>query len=120
MKVMIRRGALKFIHSPADPDQLFDLTRDPGERTNLAANPAHAPIVAAFRAEVARRWRLDDIDAAVRASQRRRRVVAEALAAGETTAWDFQPFKDAAKSYVRNTIALDDLEAMARFPRVAP
>ena len=34
--VMIRRGPFKFIHSPADPDQLFDLSRDPGERDNLA------------------------------------------------------------------------------------
>ena len=118
--VMIRRGPHKFIASPADPDQLYDLTSDPGERANLAADPALAPTVAAFRAEVARRWRLDVLDAEVRASQRRRRVVADALSKGEPTAWDFQPFRDASKSYVRNTIPLDDLEAMARFPRVSP
>jgi choline-sulfatase len=118
--VMIRRGPHKFIASPADPDQLYDLAKDPGERTNLAADPAQAGVVAALRAEVARRWRLDEIDAQVRASQRRRRVVADALAKGEATAWDFQPFRDASKSYVRNTIALDELEASARFPRVSP
>src|SRR6185437_2879523 len=28
--VMIRRGAEKFVHSPADPDQLYDLAGDPG------------------------------------------------------------------------------------------
>ena len=117
--VMIRRGPHKFIHSPADPDMLFDLARDPGERVNLAAAPEHAETVAAFRAEVARRWDLAKLDAEVRASQRRRRVVDEALTKGEPKAWDFQPFKDAAKSYVRNTIPLDDLEAMARFPRVS-
>ena len=118
--VMIRRGALKFISCPADPDQLYDLSRDPGERVNLAADPAHAATVSAFRAEVARRWRLDALDAEVRASQKRRRLVAQALAQGEPTAWDFQPFRDAAKSYVRNTIPLDELEAMARFPKVSP
>ena len=75
--------------------------------------------VAEFRAEVARRWRLDALDAEVRASQRRRRVVDEALNKGQPKSWDFQPFKDAARTYVRNTIPLDDLEAMARFPRVA-
>jgi len=116
--VMIRRGPHKFIASPADPDQLYDLATDPDERTNLAADPAFASIVAAFRAEVGRRWRLDVIDADVRASQRRRRLVAEALATGEPTSWDFQPFRDASKAYVRNTIPLDDLEATARFPRV--
>ena len=35
--VMIRRGRFKFIHSPPDPDQLYDLAADPGERDNLAA-----------------------------------------------------------------------------------
>ncbi len=44
--VMIRGGAFKFIHSPADPDQLYDLERDPGERDNLAASPKHAERVA--------------------------------------------------------------------------
>ena len=117
--VMIRRGALKFIHSPPDPDQLYDVTRDPGERDNMAAETKHADLVAAFRAELARRWDLPALDAEVRESQRRRRLVASALAKGEIRAWDFQPFRDASKQYVRSTIDLDDLEAMARFPRVA-
>ena len=34
--VMIRRGRFKFIHSPVDPDQLFDLHADPHERRNLS------------------------------------------------------------------------------------
>ena len=100
--VMIRRGALKFIHSPPDPDQLYDLAADPGERANLAADPAHAGTVAAFRDEVARRWRLDALDAEVRASQRRRRLVGAALMTGAVHAWDFQPFRDAARQYVRS------------------
>jgi len=116
--VMIRRDKWKFIHSPADPDQLYDLAADPKERDNLAARPEHTGRVAEFRAEIARRWDLAALDAEVRESQRRRRVVNAALTKGETRAWDFQPFKDAGKSYVRNTIPLDDLEAMARFPRV--
>ena len=47
--VMIRRGTEKFIHSPVDPDQLYDLGDDPDELVNLAAVPAAAETVAAYR-----------------------------------------------------------------------
>ena len=116
---MIRRGEFKFIHSPADPDQLYDLKRDPGERDNLAGKAESAKLVAGFRAEVDQRWNLAELDGQVRESQRLRRLVDAALAKGEIRAWDFQPFRDASKQYVRNDMDLDDLEAMARFPRVA-
>ncbi len=116
--VMIRRGAFKFIHSPADPDQLYDLVRDPGERDNLAKDPTCAGLIADFRAEVAKRWDIAELDARVRESQRRRRLVNAALNMGEIRAWDFQPFRDASKQYMRNSMDLDDLEAMARFPRI--
>ena len=117
--VMIRRGPFKFIHSPPDPDQLYDLAADPGERENLAVDPAYAGTVAAFRDEVARRWRLDALDAEVRASQRRRRLVGSALTTGAVHPWDFQPLRDATRQYIRNGVDLDDLEAMARFPPAA-
>jgi choline-sulfatase len=116
--VMIRRGEWKFIHSAPDPDQLYDLAADPQERVNLATHPAQAGRVSGLKAEVARRWDLAALDARVRESQRRRRVVNAALTKGEAHSWDFQPYRDAARAYVRNTIPLDDLEAMARFPRV--
>ena len=116
--VMIRRGEFKFIHSPADPDQLYDLRRDPGEHHNLAVEAAQAPLVAAFHADVAKRWDLATLDAEVRASQRRRRLVDAALSKGDNRPWDFQPFRDASKQYMRNNMDLHDLEAMARFPGV--
>ena len=118
--VMIRRRNAKFIHSPADPDQLYDLAADPTERDNLAASADEAEQVADFRQEIAGRWNLPSIDAEVRASQRRRRLVDAALSMGDVHSWDFQPHRDAAKLYVRNTTPLDDIEAIARFPRVAP
>jgi choline-sulfatase len=115
---MIRRGEFKFIHSPADPDQLYDLSHDPGERDNLAQNPTCAAVVADFRAEVGKRWDLAALDARVRESQRRRRLVDAALNKGEHRSWDFQPLRDASKQYMRNNMDLDDLEAMARFPSI--
>jgi choline-sulfatase len=116
--VMLRRGPYKFIHAPGDPDQLYDLAADPDERSNRAGEAGMADVVAAFRREIAARWDLPALDAAVRASQRRRRVVATALAMGRTAPWEFQPFVDAAQQYMRNTVDLDDLERRARFPPV--
>ncbi len=115
--VMIRRGRHKFIHSPVDPDQLYDLGADPDERVNLAASPAHAADVRTFRAEVERRWDLKAVHAAVLASQRRRHLVYAALRQGLYTPWDHQPRRDASRLYIRNDQDLGDLEAMARFPR---
>ncbi len=121
--VMIRRGRHKFIHCPADPDQLFDLATDPVERHNLAsqggAPNAGAPnIFDVFRAEAAARWDLPGLDAAIRASQRRRMLVNSALRRGTPHHWDHTPARDASQSYIRSHIPLDELEARARFPAV--
>lgn len=118
--VMIRRGAWKFVHSPADPDQLYDLASDLHEEYNLVEEPDQSETVAAFAKEVAARWDLPALDAAVRESQRRRHAVVSALSLGTPAPWDFQPHTDASRSYIRNHMDLDDLEARARYPRVRP
>ncbi|TLY91079.1 MAG: choline-sulfatase [Gammaproteobacteria bacterium] len=117
--VMIRRGRYKFVHSAADPDQLYDLSADPDERVNLSSRADCAAAVAEFRAEVARRWSLDEIHQAVLASQRRRHLVYAALREGRYRPWDHQPLRDASPLYIRHDPALNDLEAMARFPPLA-
>jgi choline-sulfatase len=111
--VMLRRGAMKFVHTPGDPDLLFDLAADPDERVNLADAARAAP----WRAEVGRRWNLPALRETVLASQRQRHFVAAALREGRQTPWDWQPPRDASRMYVRNRIPLEELEAMARFPR---
>lgn len=115
--VMIRRGEWKFIHSPADPDQLFNLREDPRELRNLAGDPAQRERLAEFRAQAATRWNLDAIHADVLASQRRRRFHFAATTQGRIQSWDWQPFQDASQRYMRNHLELDALEAMARYPR---
>jgi choline-sulfatase len=116
--VMIRRGRHKFIHSPADPDQLFDLGSDPYERANLAGDPASARLVEEFRREVAAHWDLPALDRDVRQSQQRRFAVSEALGTGVPAPWDFTPAYDASRRYIRNHMDLGDLEELARFPPV--
>jgi choline-sulfatase len=118
--VMIKRGRYKFVHSPVDPDQLYDLLEDPDELQNLAAAPQHAPRVQEFLAEVKQRWDLPTLHAEVVASQQRRHLVNDALRSGRYTPWDFQPLREASRLYVRNDQDLGDLEAMARFPPFNP
>jgi choline-sulfatase len=113
---MIKRGRYKFVHSPADPDQLYDLLDDPDELRNLAQTAQHAARVQDLRAEVARRWDMPALHADVVASQQRRHLVNDALRKGRYTPWDFQPIRDASRLYVRNDQDLGDLESMARFP----
>lgn len=115
---MIRRGDWKYVHCPLDPDQLYNLSDDPRELTNLAGLPEAADVLAAFRTQAAQRWNLPELDRQVRASQRRRRFHYAATTQGRIQAWDWQPFTDASQRYMRNHIDLDTLEAMARFPRV--
>ena len=116
---MIRRGAYKYVHCAIDPDQLYDLERDPLELKNLANDPAHATRLAEFRQEAAERWDSNAISQAVLISQRRRRLIVKAFGEGENIAWDHQPIFQASEMYMRNHIDLDDLEAKSRFPRVS-
>jgi choline-sulfatase len=115
---MIRRRRYKFIHSPVDPDQLYDLANDPDERVNLATKADYAPQTREFRTEIANRWQLQNLHEAVIANQRQRHFVYPALRAGRFQPWDFQPLRDASRLYIRNDQELNDLETMARFPRL--
>jgi choline-sulfatase len=116
--VMVRRGDVKLIHSPVDPDQLYDLAADPLERRNLVDDAAYADILSEMRDEVAARWDLDELDLAVRTSQRGRLAVAAALATGAHASWDYEPPYRADRRYIRNHADLGALESTARFPPV--
>ena len=115
--LMIKRGRYKFVHSPVDPDQLYDLLEDPEELRNLAHDARHGTRLQEFRTESGRRWDIPALHASVIGSQRQRHLVYEALRSGRYTSWDHQPLRDASRLYVRNDQDLGDLEAMARFPR---
>ena len=92
--VMIRRGDLKYVHSPVDPDQLYDLAADPQERVNLALDPDWSVPVKELRARVERDWDMDALYADVVADQARRRLVNAALRTGTVTPWEYTPPHD--------------------------
>ncbi len=52
---MIRRGQFKYIHCDTDPPLLFNVEKDPLERTNLADEPSHSEAARSFAAEVQQR-----------------------------------------------------------------
>ena len=93
------RGDLKYVLCPGDPEQLFDLSVDPDELRNRAAEPEYAETVRKMRAELEARYDLPGLESDVLASQASRRLVAEALQKGRVRAWDFQPEPE--QRYVR-------------------
>lgn len=122
--VMIKRGSWKYIACPADPEQLFNLSTDPHEITNLASSSdpdaKTLAILQSFREEAKAKWDFELITKDVKKSQRQRRLVWDALKRGKWTSWDYNPaeHEDGREKYIRSHLPLDDLELMARFPRV--
>ncbi|MGO1183470.1 MAG: choline-sulfatase [Micrococcaceae bacterium] len=93
------RGELKYVVCPGDPEQLFDLSVDPDELVNRAADAEYAESVAELRGALDERYDLEALEARVLASQSSRRLVQTALAQGQVRHWDFIP--DPEQRYVR-------------------
>ncbi|MEM7320723.1 MAG: choline-sulfatase [Pseudomonadota bacterium] len=116
--IMIRRGALKYIHCDADPPQLYDLGQDPFERTNLATDPRYHNAALAFAAEVADRWNGEDLRAKILATQKSRRALHAAMEAGAGEHWDYNPPSDASQQYVRNHMDWTVAARRYRYPPI--
>ena len=111
---MLRRGPWKFIHSPVDPDQLFDLIDDPLEMNNLAASH---PLAKKFHAEVVTKFDIPKIHQAVLENQQARLMMFEAMKQGGHFPWDFQPLRDASEQYTRNHMSVTERDLQSRFPQ---
>jgi choline-sulfatase len=111
---MLRRGPWKFIHSPVDPDQLFNLVDDPNELNNLASTH---PLAKKFRSEVEAKFDIPKIHAQVLESQQARLMMFEAMKQGDHFPWDFQPLRDASEQYTRNHMSVTERDLKSRFPQ---
>ena len=79
-QVTLVRGSRKLVRSFGEPDLAYDVESDPYERTS-GSDDELARVADA-------RWDLAALDAEVRESQERRRLVSAALFAGTLTPWD--------------------------------
>jgi len=97
--VMVRQGRHKFIFIEDAAPQLFDLETDPGEWTNLAANPDCAELVRRFENMIADRFDIAAISPTIAENLKRKKVIRAAMHANRTS-WDYQPRFDAAQQYM--------------------
>jgi choline-sulfatase len=111
---MILKDPFKYIFSDPDPPMLFDLAKDPEERTNLAGTPDCQAIESELNGVLEHHWDRDQLKQAVIENQRQRRIVFQAQMQGRHTSWDHQPHEDASRQYMRNHLLLDDLEQSRR------
>jgi choline-sulfatase len=114
---MIRRDRWKFLHTPCDPDQLFDVEGDPGELENLALTSAHKPLALSLLGEVTAKFDIARIHREVLQSQQARHMLFRALKRGHRFPWDFQPLRDASKQYTRNHMSVTGRDVASRFPK---
>ena len=114
--VCVRKDQWKYIFCSLDPEQLFDLDKDPNELDNLIENTDYKSTIQSFRDTIGSTWNLGRFDQDVRESQAKRKVVYEALRKGGYYPWDFQPLKQASERYMRNHMDLNILESSQRYP----
>ncbi|KAH8730830.1 alkaline-phosphatase-like protein [Phaeosphaeriaceae sp. PMI808] len=117
---MIRRHQWKYTCSLIDSPQLFDLSNDPQELTNLVTSTKshHQTVLAEFEAEACSKWDFKQIHKDTLKSQRMRQIAWSALQIGRKETWDYQPPYNDKDRFIRSHIPLDDLERRARFPVV--
>lgn len=108
-RVCVRDGAMKLTISRAYPPQLFDVSDDPSEQTNLAGTGLAAE---ARLTEIAEdTWPLDTLLDDVIRSQVDRKLVDNALSIGREEIWDFTPRALTQNtSYVRRGDAFPEVE----------
>lgn len=117
--LMFRQDHYKFISCMTDPDQLFDLEKDPDELINLAEGKP-SQLLEDFRAEAKLYWDAESLQRKVINDQKRRRSVHAALRVGQYQGWDYNPPSDASEQYTRSHMDLTKFDITSRFPRPKP
>jgi choline-sulfatase len=118
--LILRQVAYKYVYCETDPSMMYDLENDPHELNNLCEDPAYSDRAKVMEAEVLKRWDPVTLKADIIASQQRRHFLQKTMQAGAAPMWDFQPFQDASKQYLRSGNSPTHVKGLARFPFVSP
>jgi choline-sulfatase len=97
---MVRVGKYKYIYIHGHGSQLFDLEADPGEWHSLAGQPAMEAVENKLRGLILQQFDPDRLAAEGLMSVRRREMLRQAMARNNIH-WDYFPYFDATKQYVR-------------------
>jgi len=89
--LMVKKQHLKYVCSGIDPDQLFDLDKDPDELENLVGNSRYSNEHEALRRLAEQKWNMASLTEQITLSQKRRLFLRQALNIGEYTPWDYRP-----------------------------
>ena len=110
---MLLRGRVKLFYSEIDPPLLFDLDSDPDELTNISHHPAYAKTLDAMLSEARALWDAKALRDRIIKDQNRRRLINRSHKIGSAPVWDYQPYEDASKQYVRAGKWTTEVEAKA-------
>ncbi len=98
------QGRYKYVYVHQQDELLYDLAADPEEWVNLAGSPDGIATTERLRGVCMDGWDPGEAEQRILASQKRRAFVNEALSTGLYDSWNYQPFFDAARMYVRRPI----------------
>ena len=87
--LMVKQGSMKYVASGIDPEQLFDLEKDPDELDNLIGNADYQSEHQILSDLLHSKWDMTDLTVKVELSQKRRLFLRQALREGKTADWDY-------------------------------
>ncbi len=99
---MLRRGRYKYVYTWSHPDLLYDLESDPHELEDLSQEAGHAERLNELRMAALADWDPAGLRERILADQQQRRLIQSASLPGSAPAWDYQPFIDDTKRFVRS------------------
>ena len=120
--LMLRKNGYKYVYCEDDPGMLYDLNHDPKELKNLCGDPEHADVEKDMLADILSRWNPDAMKQDIIVSQKRRHFIQQVLLKGNRASWDYQPYRDASKEFVRSSkdTSTTMTKGLARFPYMEP